>query len=247
MAEQALVRSLQKELNKASSVQVKKWCEAYMKGVLVFRGVKSPEVRQIVKTWHHKKALYALPKEDQLQLASLLIRSLYAEDKFAGIFYLQHFLIDEFSFDDLMMEFEQLFEDGCFYDWSTTDWFIVRVLMPLMKRHGAPARKRIVAWHKASNLWQRRASMVTLRAIVAEPKLTDLIDRQIRKILPTKERFLQTAVGWVLADLAKHDPVLAEALVRKHLQNLSMEVVRRHTKGLAAHKDFMALRRELRS
>ena len=53
-----------------------------------------------------------------------------------------------------------------------------------------------------------------------------------------KERFIQTGIGWVISDLSKSFPGLAEAMVDRHFDDLSTEVIRRHTKRLPKHRTY---------
>lgn len=239
-----VISRLQKELKKVSQPEVRTWFEDYMKGVIRYRGVKSPVVSAVLKSWRARESLHKLSFDDQFEIACELIRQSFAEDKFAGTLYIQKFLVSEIPLHQMLEDFEDLFEAGCFYDWSTTDWFSVRVLMPLMKLHGTAAHRRISSWHRSDNIWQRRASMVSLRAVVPDAKLRPLIERQMSRLLPSDERFIQTAIGWVLADLAKVDPTLSHVYFRKYLHDLSYEVVRRHSKMLPEHTILKELKRK---
>lgn len=222
-----------------SDPKTKEWFEEYLKGAIQYRGVKTPKVFLLLKNWHKSLRLDNLDPHDQLEIATNLIRQKFAEDKFAGIIYIQNFLIDEIELDVLVAEFEKLFDELCFFDWSTTDWFNVRVLSPLINLHGRKAIKRIVPWHKSDNIWQRRSSIVALRPCVKQPELVPILEKQIQRLVTSSERFIQTGIGWVIADLAKSNPQEAARIVENCLDDLSMEVVRRHTKNLAKHKLYI--------
>lgn len=230
---------LQKTLGNQSNLETKKWFENYLKGAIKYRGIKTPQVLKIVQKWHNENNLDQLTLEAQLGVATNLIRQDYAEDKFAGILYIQKYLNHKLDFCVLAGEFEKLFEEACFRDWSTTDWFNVRVLSPLIKLHGNKAMKRFTSWYKSKNIWQRRSSIFSLRACVNSDEYFQIINRQVTRLVKSEERFIQTGIGWVIADLAKSNPKEADKIVQRHLKNLSLEVVRRHTKNLARHKQYV--------
>lgn len=230
---------LQNALGAQSNLQTKKWFENYLKGAIMYRGVKTQQISTTVQNWHKANSLDKLSAEAQLQLAVALIRQDFAEDKFAGILYMQKYLLNKLEFSTLASEFEGMFDEGCFFDWSTTDWFNVRVLSPLIALHGSKAVERYTSWYKSADLWQRRSSVVSLRACVQSDEYIPAIDRQITRLVKSDERFIQTGIGWLISDLAKANANEAEKIVQKHLDDLSVEVIRRHTKNLAQHKYYI--------
>ncbi len=245
MKNQVKIKRLQASLTSVSDKKTKDWFENYLKGSIQYRGVKTPLVLKITKAWRAEEAINELPPKEQIQIASNLIRQPFAEDKFAGILYFQNFLLKTVDFDTLADEFETLFEKGCFFDWSTTDWFNVRVLSPLALIHGKKAIKRFASWNKSKNLWQQRSSIVFMRAIVKEEKYVKLIESQILRLVKNKERFIQTGIGWVIADLSKHHPQSARKIVEKNLKFLSVEVMKRHTKYIPGYKKLIEKHKKL--
>ena len=164
---------------------------------------------------------------------------------------MQKYLCSKLAWQRLVPFCSALFEQGYFFDWSTTDWFCVRVLDPTILRHGFPAAEAmatpaqgIANWCKAKQLWQRRASLVSFRHAAKDRQYHSRIRQVIEVLVLEDQRFIQTGIGWVLADLSKPYPEAAEALFRKYLSQLSREVIDRHTKHLDAHKELKQLKRE---
>lgn len=58
-----------------------------------------------------------------------------------------------------------------------------------------------------------------------------------------RERFIRTGIGWVVSDLPKSHPGKAAALVEGHFNDLSAEVVRRHTRYLPGHEVYRTRKR----
>lgn len=236
----AAATDLRHRLDAAADPATKAWFENYLKHAISYRGVKTPAVAKIVTEWRRAHDLGSLPDLDQLALARSLIEGRFAEDKFAGTLYIQKYLLKRTDPDRILDVAEELFIAGAFHDWSTTDWFSVRVLGPLIARHGEPVARRIAAWRGAENLWQRRSSIVPFRAVVREEAHHPAIAATIAALVTERERFIQTGIGWVISDLSKAHPEVAAALVERHFADLSREVIRRHTKYLPGHEGYKA-------
>ena len=229
---------LHRRLDAAADPATKAWFENYLKHVIAYRGVKTPQVARIVAEWRLAHDLGSLSDEDQLALARSLIEGRFAEDKFAGILYIQKHLLRRMDPDRILDVAEGLLTAGAFFDWSTTDWFSVRVLGPLIVRHGAPVARRIAGWRDSGNLWQRRSSIVPFRAVVSNESHHPIIKATIAALVTERERFIQTGIGWVISDLSKAHPEVAATLVERHLADLSPEVIRRHTRHIPGHEGY---------
>ena len=231
---------LRGRLEAAADSATKAWFEKYLKHVIPYHGVKTPAVAKIFADWRRAHDLGTLPHDDQLALARSLIERRFAEEKFAGTLYIQKHLLRRMRPDRILDVAEGLFTAGAFFDWSTTDWFSVRVLGPLIARHGGPVARRIARWRRAANLWQRRSSIVPFRAVVRDEAHHPAIETTISVLVTERERFIQTGIGWVISDLSKAHPKVAAALVERHFADLSAEVIRRHTKNLPGHEGYKA-------
>lgn len=111
-----------------------------MKGVIAFRGVGIPQIREVVGKWRPAAGLDSAPLQEQFDTAVALIREPVAEDKLAGIIYLQEYLNERIAWRAALPEYASLFDDGFIHDWSICDWFCVRVLGPTIRHRGLPFR-----------------------------------------------------------------------------------------------------------
>ena len=243
---QRLINDLIEQIEQHSDEKTKQWFNNYLKGAIAYRGAKTPVVTKLVKEWRDRHTLTNYSLETQLLLCTQLIASPLAEDKFAGTIYIQKNLLSKLDYTSLLSACNALFQQGYFFDWSTTDWFCTRVLDPLIIKHGLAAANIIAATRFSDNLWQRRASIVSFRHASKDSQYHPLIEKIIADLLPSEERFIQTGIGWVLADMSKHYPEKVEALFRQYLEQLSQEVIDRHTKHLECHKQLKKQKRELR-
>lgn len=238
-----VIADLQGRLDAAQDPGTKEWFENYLKHAIGYRGVKTPVVARIVAEWRGDQGLDRLEDEDQLGVARSLVEEPLAEDKFAGILYMQQYLVRRLNPDRLLAVAEGLFAGGALFDWSTSDWLSVRVLGPLIRRGGMGAAERIAGWRTAGDLWQRRAAIVPFRAVVRDEAYHPLIEGTIGALVGERERFIQTGIGWVVSDMSKAHPDVAAALVERHFDELSAEVMRRHTRYLPGHEGYKERKR----
>ncbi|MEM9508194.1 MAG: DNA alkylation repair protein [Cyanobacteria bacterium P01_E01_bin.35] len=243
---QRLIELLIKQLQKCSDLKTKQWFDNYLKGAIKYRGVKTPKVARLLKEWRLANKLDIYTPQQQLILCSDLIASSFAEDKFAGIIYLHKFLIAEIDYQILLSKFNSLFKQGCFFDWSTTDWFCLRVLDPIIINNGINAAETVSKWRYSENFWQRRASIVSFRHASLNQDYHPLIETIISDLVKEDKRFIQTGIGWVLADMSKNYPIQVEALFRKYLHQLDKEVIDRHSKHLPCHRELKQQKRKLK-
>ena len=229
-----IVRDLQQRLQTHASEKTKKWFEDYLKGVIPYRGLKTPLVLKVLKQWVRAHELPQTRTTAQLTQLSLgLLREEHAEDKFAGILLLQHWCVPDTALDWcwLLEQLAQCFDDGAIYDWSTCDWLCMRVLRGLIRVHGKPCAEAIAGWCHASNLWRRRASGVAFVGLSKETDahfegFFDLVLDVCAHTIASDERFAQTGTGWVLRDLGASQPDRMLAFVREHLAQFNREGLR---------------------
>ena len=240
---EALISALQRRLDALADAARKEWFEAYLRHVIEYRGVPMAEVVRTVARWREECGLDGLAKADQLDVAVALIGCARAEDKFAGMIYIQKYLVRRVPAERILKASEDLFARGAICNWATGDGYSMRVLGPLIRRAGCGAARRIAGWRAAPDLWQRRGSIVPFRAVVRDLSYHALIAEVIAELVKDTERFIQTGIGWVVSDMAKVDPDAAGALVERHLDDLSAEVVRRHTRRLPGYQRFRDMKR----
>jgi 3-methyladenine DNA glycosylase AlkD len=239
---QDLLQQLVAQLEQQANPKTKQWFENYLKGAIAYRGLKTPLVTTLVKNWYRDNQLEQYTLEGHLSLCQALLASNLAEDKFAGMIFIQKYLLKKLDYQQLLSETDTFFQQGYFFDWSTTDWFTVRILDPLIMREGIQAAEIIVSWQNAENLWQRRAAIVSFRHPSRNEIFHSLIENAIANLVEERERFIQTGIGWLLADMSKHYPDKVEAIFRQYLHKLDKEVVTRHAKHLLCYQELKKLK-----
>ena len=222
----ALVHSLQRVLDGLSSGATKTWWERYLKGAIEFRGVGIPQIRSVLADWRSDNGVDSWPLAEQFALALRLFEEPMAEDKLAGVLFLQEYLYDGVPWRESFRQYGSLFERRLIADWNTCDWFCVRVLGPTIAAHGSACAKALSRWSRSPELWKARASLIGFVPVIAEPDYHPLVLRSSAVLIRREERFAKTAVGWILRDLSKYDPGMVTAFVDEQLQFFSMESIR---------------------
>ena len=167
-------------------------------------GHKLSDIEKITKILYNK---YQCNYEDALAICKNLVNSNVHEEKFAGIFFLNHF---ESNFNQATIDmFEHQLSKYC-DTWAFCDSFCFRVIGPFLgKKHNQQlAEITINKWSKSENLWVRRASMVILLKIIIIQKEfdEDYVFELVEKMLKYPEDYIQKGIGWLLKTCSKYKP-----------------------------------------
>ena len=218
-----LKEKLKSRIAKFADKKRKLWFENYIKHDTKYRGVEIPTIRSELEDWYKQGNIDKLPLDEQLDLALSFFEEDYAEDKLAGILFLQLYLYDKVDYKTLLSRFESIFENGYIYDWSVCDWFCTKVLRQMIKANGRKCAEAISKWHTANNVWQARCSVVAFTTLTKENKYTSLLLKSNAKLIKREERFAKTAVGWILRELSKVDKQIVINFIAEYRQSFSRE------------------------
>ena len=235
-----LIERLQLRLNAHATAATREWWTKYLRGAASFRGVKMGDVRTAVHAWFREERLGEhLSVGQQKDLTVMLLEEAYSEDKLAGILFLQEILLPAGALDwrSDLPRFARLFDEGYIRDWSTCDWFCVKVLDPLVEQQGEACARAISEWREANSVWQRRASVVAFANLAREgdrnfPGFTEMVLDNCTHLLGSQERFAQTGVGWILRELSRSDQGRVIGFVEANLDRFSREALKNATKYL---------------
>ena len=227
-------------MNARATATTREWWTKYLRGAASFRGVKMGDVRAALHTWFEEEELgKLLSVEQQKDLALMLLEEDHAEDKLAGVLFLQEILLPEGALDwrSDLPRFARLFDEGYICDWSICDWFCVKVLGPLVEQQGEACARAISEWRGTQSVWQRRASVVAFANLAKEgdqyfPGFTGMVLDNCSHLLESQERFAQTGVGWILRELSCSDQGRVVGFVEANLGRFSREALRNVTKYL---------------
>lgn len=218
-----LIRRHQSALETAASEKTKLWWEKYMKGVIPFRGVGIPKNRELLVAWRKGNGIDKWSPEDQLDLALAFFNEPIAEDKLAGILFVQNFLYDKLPWKVLLGRYEEIYTNELIFDWNICDWFCVRVLGATVKKNGVRCAKAVASWKNAEYLWKARSSVVPFVNLASDSQYYRYIQEACIVLIKREERFSKTAVGWVLHDVSKFDEKFVISFVDAHVKYFSKE------------------------
>jgi 3-methyladenine DNA glycosylase AlkD len=198
------------------------------------------DIRKAVHAWYREERLGDhLSVGQQKDLVLMLLEENLSEDKLAGILFLQEILLPAGALDwrSDLPRFACLFDEGYICDWSTCDWFCVKVLGPLVEQQGEASARAISEWREANSVWRRRASVVAFANLAREgdqnsPGFTEMVLDNCTHLLGSQERFAQTGVGWVLRELSRWDQGCVIGFVDANLKCFSREALKNATKYL---------------
>lgn len=218
-----LKEKLKSRIIKYSDEKRKEWFENYIKHNAKYRGVEIPTIRTELKAWYKQENIESLRLDEQLDLALSFFEEEYAEDKFAGILFLQLYLFNKFDCQVLLTRFESIFENELIYDWSVCDWFCTRVLRQMIKSNGDKCAVAITKWNSAENVWQARCSLVSFTTLTKDNRYISLILESCDKLIKREERFAKTAVGWILREISKTQKQIVIEFIEEYRPHFSRE------------------------
>jgi 3-methyladenine DNA glycosylase AlkD len=169
-----------------------------------------------------------------------LINSNVHEEKFAGVFYLNHF---KQSFDDTTIDlFHSQFVQHC-DTWALCDSACIRVIGPFLAKNDQLARKTIETWFTSENVWIRRAAMVILLKIIMVKKDFDeaYVFNIVEKMLASPEEYIQKGVGWLLKTCSNYKPDVIFNYLKQHKKDFSPLVIRYASEKLSKEQRAQVL------
>jgi 3-methyladenine DNA glycosylase AlkD len=149
--------------------------------------------------------------DDAMTLADALIADRYLEAKSVGIEVVARYRRD-FT-PRLLPAWKRWLANNHSANWATTDAICGALIGPLIVTHpGLAAQMR--AWARHPNMWVRRAAAVGLIPSVRRGLALDLAYEVAQQLHSDREDLIQKAVGWMLREAGKTDPVRLERYLR---------------------------------
>lgn len=163
-------------------------------------GVRADGRKKIIRTY--RNAIRGLPRQEQLELARMLIESEYGEQQKIALYILEPHA-DYFSPD----KFEQL--DGYvryLHGWSSIDAYTGLLLRDVLFEHPDELLTLVHQWNQDEDMWLRRASVVLFtRKVATSGQFIDAALEFCENLVYDPELLVQKGVGWSLKDLMRSD------------------------------------------
>jgi len=103
--------------------------------------------------------------------------------------------------------------------WDTLDWIAGKIMSLLILEH-RELEGELIQWRVDENMWVRRASLLAHLKHKAYTNTT-LLGETVVMLAHEEEFFIRKAIGWVLREYSKTDPVWVGAFVEMHENELS--------------------------
>jgi 3-methyladenine DNA glycosylase AlkD len=163
-------------------------------------GVRADGRKQIIRA--HRKAIRALQRQEQLELAQKLIESEYGEQQKIALFVLEphagYFSPDKFDQIDWYVRY--------LHGWSNIDSYTGSLLRDVLVEQPEEFIDLVRQWNQDEDLWLRRASVVLFtRKVAKSGQFTDAALEFCENLLYDSEVLVQKGVGWSLKDLMRSD------------------------------------------
>jgi 3-methyladenine DNA glycosylase AlkD len=114
--------------------------------------------------------------------------------------------------------------------WDSVDSIAPTIVGTIVKRDRLNGEKVMIQWSESGNMWLNRAAILhqlKYKNDTNEKILTEIILKHVN----SKEFFIQKAIGWVLREYAKTNPVFVQQFVAAHeLKPLSKREALKHLK-----------------
>ena len=118
------------------------------------------------------------------------------------------------------------------HNWDFVDGLCTWVIGKIALAH-PEAYKEIESWTVHEWMWLRRASILCHLPAIRDGSLrVGQLKYSIDLLIEEKEFFIRKVIGWVLRELSKHDPMLAQEIVEEFKDRTSKLTLREATKYL---------------
>lgn len=78
---------------------------------------------------------------------------------------------------------------------------------------------------KSKNMWERRIAIIATLAFIKQGKFSDSLEIS-KMLLGDKEDLIHKAVGWMLREIGKREPVIIETFLKEHYKMLPRTTLR---------------------
>jgi len=193
----------------------------------VFRGIKVPVLRQLLKKYP------ALPLAD----AERLLHAGHHEDRLLGLL----FLVAEFEKGrpEVRRRIYRLYLDNTRF---INNWDLVDVSAPhvvgahLFDRSRSPLRRLA----RSSLLWERRIAIVATFYFIRRNQFDDTLEIA-GMLLDDKHDLMHKAVGWMLREVGKRDLAAEEGFLQPHCARMPRTMLRYAIERFAPDKRMLYL------
>ena len=195
---------------------------AYLKNKFQFHGLTTTLRRNVCKSFLQKSAL---PSKAQLEP---IVKALWKMPQREYHYFAQELVAKyqkEFEEKDIDL-LEYLIINNSW--WDTVDFIAAHLAGQYFRAYPQKKEAYIKKWMSSGNMWLQRTCLLFQLKYKKETD-TVLLAEIIDKLNPSKEFFINKAIGWILREYSKTDPKWVKKFVAEHaLSNLSKREALKH-------------------
>jgi len=182
---------------------------AYMKDQFDYLGIPSPLRRELTKKFFKE---YGYPEPEQLEkIVEECWQMQYREYKYFAMELLLK--MRKKAGHDAIHLYERLITDQSW--WDTIDLIASSLVGYYFQQYPEERIDYIDKWIASGNIWLQRSSILFQLKYKSETD-TRLLRSIILKLKDSKEFFVRKAIGWILREYSKTDPVFVVRFVQSH-------------------------------
>ncbi len=225
---QNVVRDLMQDLKEQANPTKAKHVAKYMKtSRLRFLGIQIPQIRKTARTH-----IRSLPIEDLPEVMDLLWRESTFDFRLAAIEIMEKYSAKGDVQTALNMISDMIDDIDT---WSLCDPLCIVCLGTLLIRDWS-VEKTIASWRQSENFWRRRSTVLPYLHLSKKSFYRkDYAAKVLAAMEPhlaDKEFFVGKAVGWVVRELSKREPVMVRRYLEKNRTKMTKLAFREGSKKL---------------
>lgn len=214
-----MIKNIKEEFRKLSNPEHAKRLQKYFKTGKgeygegdIFLGLRVPAVRKIAKKYSN------LPIID----ATKFLKSRFHEERLFALFVLVELFRKKFEEDRGKIYNLYLKNTDYINNWDLVDVSAPRIVGAyLFARNKNP----IYSLAESKNIWKRRIAIMATSYFISNNEFINTL-KIAEKLLKDKEDLIHKAVGWMLREVGKRDPILEEEFLKKHCKEMPRTMLR---------------------
>jgi 3-methyladenine DNA glycosylase AlkD len=223
-----LVAAIRAGLAEAADPDRAPQMQAYMKSAMPYRGVSSPQLKQLCRDAFKAHPLESFTEWQRVSL-ELWRNASFREERYAAVMLTDGRAYKPFRTFVSVPMFEEMIVTGAW--WDFVDAIAGHQLGDVLRAEPRRMKPLMRRWSKDADMWKRRASILCQLGYKRETDL-GLLYACIEPSLSSKEFFLRKAIGWALRQYAWTDPREVRRYVKANRERLSGLSIREAMKNI---------------
>lgn len=194
------IETLETELRRSSDAAIALEQKAYMRDKFEFYGITATRRREIQKPFFVNNHL---PEKRELDG---IVKELWSRPERECQYFAQELV---FKYHKQLEEKDiELFEYMIIHKswWDTVDFISNKLVGEYFKKYPEQIGKHVEEWLKSNNIWLQRSALL-FQLKYRDNLNPELLSFIIHGLLNSKEFFINKAIGWVLREYSRTNPI----------------------------------------